>query len=344
MDPPASPQYTATHPWLSIAQAWSALFTNDVDRIEPILQIAEQNIRQDDQPASQDAWRGHIACLRAFVADMHADTAGAIDMARLALDVYRLGNPAHRAFAKYLLGRAYFIQGDFLHALETLTETVNESIKADATNIIAPTLSLLSKLYRIQGRLRESDEQLREGQAYIERCNPQRVTIAGLAYRGQADHLRERNELDAAEKLGWYALELCEPWVNPTSICNCYSLLGRVYQAQGQLSKAEDMLRAANESVKGHSPFSEVVSDLNAAWVGFWLATDQFPRAHRWAQERRTAGDHESAFSIPQEQDEITLARVLIAEGKLDHALQSLEGMALEAETGQRFGRLIRDP
>ncbi len=303
------PEIFTTHPWLSIAQAWSALFTNDVNHIEPFLQVAEQNIHQDDRPALQNAWRGHIACLRAFVADMHADAAGAIDMAHLALNVYQLENPAHRAFAKYLLGRAYFIQGNFRCALETLTESVDESIRAEATNIIAPTLSLVSKIYRMQGRLRESDERLREGQAYIERCNPQRVTIAGLAYRSQADNLREHNQLESAEKLGWHALELCKAWVNPTSMCNCYSLLGRVYQAQGQLSKAEEMLQAADESIRGHTPFSEVVSDLNAAWVGFWLATDQLPKASQWAQKQPTGGDHVSIFSIPQEQDEITRQR-----------------------------------
>jgi ATP-dependent transcriptional regulator len=335
------PEIATTHPWLCIAQAWSALFTNDVERIEPLLQTAEQNIHQDDQPILQDAWRGHIACLRAFVADMHADTAGAIEMAHSALDVYQLENPAHRAFAKYLLGRAYFIQGSLPQALETLTESVNVSIRAEATNIVAPTLSLLSKLYRIQGRLRESDEMLQEGEAYIERCNPQRVTLSGLVYRGQADNLRERNELESAENLGRHALELCEPWVNPTSICNCYALLGRVYQAQGQLSKAEEMLHAANESIRGHTPFSEVVSDLTAAWVGFWLATDQLPRASQWAQKQQASARLKSTFSINDEQDEITHARVLIAEGQLDTGIQSLEYLASEAETGQRFGRLI---
>jgi LuxR family maltose regulon positive regulatory protein len=160
------PEFVSIHPWLCITQAWSALFTNDVERIEPSLQIAEQNIHQDDPPVLQNAKRTY-RCLRAFVADMHSDTAGAIEMAHLALDVYRLENPAHRAFAKYLLGRACFIQGSSAQACEALTESVNVSIKAQATNIVAPTWSLLSKLYRIQGRLRASDEILQEGQAYI---------------------------------------------------------------------------------------------------------------------------------------------------------------------------------
>ena len=129
--------------------------------------------------------------------------------------------------------------------------------------------------------------------------------------------MREHNELEFAEKLGWRALELCEPWINPTSMCNCYTLLGRVYQAQGQLSKAAEMLHAANESIKGHTPFSEVVSDLNAAWVGFWLAIDQLPRASQWAQTHRASAGQKSTFSIKNEQDEISLACVLIAEGKL---------------------------
>ncbi|HTP07587.1 MAG TPA: LuxR C-terminal-related transcriptional regulator [Anaerolineae bacterium] len=334
-------EISTTCPWLCIAQAWSALFTSDAARIEPLLQSAEQNIRRDDDPVLQKTWRGHIACLRAFVADVQGDITGTIAMAQLALVSYRLEDSAHRAFARYMLGRAYFIQGDFPRAIETLTENVSESIRAGTTNIIAPTLSALSMIYRLEGRLQEADDRLQEGRAYIEKCDPRRVTVAGVAYYGQADNLRERNELAAAENLAQRSLELCESWLNPTSMCVCYSVLVRVYQALGKFSAAEEALHAADESIKGHAPFPEVTSYLNAVSVGYWLATGQLPKASHWAQKKRKDADRQSAFSIPNEQDEITLARVLLAEGNFEIVLRTLERLALAAEAGQRFGRLI---
>jgi LuxR family maltose regulon positive regulatory protein len=85
----------------------------------------------------------------------------------------------------------------------------------------------------------------------------------------------------------------------------------------------------------------EVLSDLNAVRVGYWLASGQISRALQWSQGFGKSIKPEDGFSIPQEQDEISLARVLVAERQFEIALQNLGSMALVAETGGRTGRLI---
>ena len=44
------PEITLTQPWLNIAQAWSAMFLNEVEKIEPLLAAAEQAIHPEDFP------------------------------------------------------------------------------------------------------------------------------------------------------------------------------------------------------------------------------------------------------------------------------------------------------
>jgi len=339
------PKIVMTRPWLCIMQAISAMFVNDVDRIEPFLSAAEQAIHPDDRPDLHKIWHGHIACLRAFVADVHNDVPHTIEMAKLALECLQPEDADARAtcaFAKYMLGRAYYLCGDFSEAVATLTENVHESMDANLANAIAPTISMLSIIYRTKGRLRESLDLLTDGRAYIESYDPRRVTIGGLAFVGQAIVLHEWNNLNEAERIIRRSLELCEPWASPSASCRCYMVLARVLQSQGKLPEAAEALRLADLSIRSRSPFPEVICDLNAVRVGFWLATGQLSRASQWAREWQKSIHPETVFSILTEQNEMTLARVLIAEGRLDVALQTLARLAIAAESAGRMGHLIQ--
>jgi LuxR family maltose regulon positive regulatory protein len=330
-----------SRPWLCITQAYSAVFTNEVEKIEHLLEAAEKSIHPEDRPELIKDWKGNIACLRAFVADNHNDVGHTIDKAEQALEYLRSDDSAARTFAKYMLGRAYFISGDFSQAEATLAENVHECIESNSTNSIATSLSLLSIIYRIKGKLRESVELLDQGLANIEKFDARRVTVGGLAFVGQAVVLQEWNDLEAAEKIIRKSLELCIPWNNPSATCRCYMVLARILQSQGKLPEAGEALHLAEESIRSRSPMPEILSDLNAVQVGYWLASGQISRTLLWSQGFGKTIKPEDGFSIPKEQDEISLARVLMAERQFEVALQNLESMDLVAETGGRTGRLI---
>jgi LuxR family maltose regulon positive regulatory protein len=335
------PDFAAAHPWLCIARAWSAMFTNDAARTGSLLQAAELSIRPGDPPGLRNAWLGHIACLRAFLADIHGDAKETIDQAQLALVTYRLENRVHRAFARYMLGRAYFIQGLFPQAIETFLENIDESIRAEATTIFAPTLSILARIYRIEGRLSEAERRLQAGLAQIEAWDPPRVTVAGMAYAGMADLRREHNELEAAEELARRSVELCGAWANPSALCVCYISLLRVVLARGYFPAAEEAFRQAEEVLRGHNTVAEMSSDLDAARVRLWLATGQASKAFQWSQAQVEKEVRQAPFSIPRERQQITIARGLIAGGEFEPARRILTRLAEAAKSGNRFGHLI---
>ena len=336
------PEMVLTRPWLCIAQAMSTMFRNDVEGIEPLLAAAEQAIHPDDRSDLHRTWRGYIASLRAFVADVHNDVPHTIEKAQLALECLRPIDAATRSFAIYMLGRAYFICGNFSKAIATLNENVHQCIESNLTGTIALSLSMLSMIYRIQGRLQASMDLLADGRAYIESHDPRRVTISGLAFVGQAIAHYEWNNLDEAEKIIRRSLDLCEPWASPSAMCRCYMVLTRILQSQGKLPEAVEALRLAEESIHGHSLVPEVISDLNAMRVDFWLATGQFSKASQWAQEWQKSVQTETAFSVPKERNEIALAQVLIAEENFDAAFHILELLAVAAERVGRIGNLIQ--
>jgi len=336
------PEMVLTRPWLCIAQAMSAMFCNDVDGIEPLLIAAERAIQLDDRNDLHNAWKGYIASLKAFVSNVNSDVPGTIENAQMALECLRPVDAVTRSFAKYMLGRAYYINGNLTEAIATLTDNVYLSIEANLLGTIALSISLLSIIYRTQGRLQASLDLLADGRAHIESIDPRRVTISGLAFVGQAIVLHERNNLDEGERIIRRSLELCKPWSSPSATCRCYMVLARILLSQGKLPAAEEALRFAEESIRGRNPVPEVICDLNAVLVEFWLATDQLSRASQWAQEWQKSVHPEAAFSMPKEQNEITLARVMIAERNLDTAIQILGRVAAAAEGAGRLGNPIQ--
>jgi LuxR family maltose regulon positive regulatory protein len=67
------------------------------------------------------------------------------------------------------------------------------------------------------------------------------------------------------------------------------------------------------------------------AWrARFWLAQGDVASAARWAREYGASEDY---LSYPRHLERITMARVLLAEGRIDEALDSLEGLLSEART-----------
>ena len=138
------------------------------------------------------------------------------------------------------------------------------------------------------------------------------------------------------------SMRLCEPWDSPSATCRCYIVLARILQNQGKLPEAGEALHLAEASIRGHSPVTEIISDLNAAQVGFWLATGQtFQGIRMVARFQQKPSTLRMFFPFREKQDEITQARVLVAEGKLEIALQSLERLAVATERGGRIGHLI---
>jgi LuxR family maltose regulon positive regulatory protein len=167
------------------------------------------------------------------------------------------------------------------------------------------------------------------------------VFLAGSAYVDPAGVLREWNDLEAAETTARHALDLTVQWENPSATCTAYTVLARVFQAQGQLEAAMDALHSAGAAVRERIPFADVLGDLNAARVKLWLATGELSKASQWAQDWDKNLDPGAAFSIAREQDEIAISRVLIAKKQYEKALQRLSQLAESSEIGGRNGRLI---
>jgi LuxR family transcriptional regulator, maltose regulon positive regulatory protein len=333
--------YVCTQPWLCIALGWAYGFQGFVNPQEDYLREAENHIQPEDPLLLQNKWRAHIYTLRSMIASTRGDFLETVRIGNLALDLISPENVIVRIAVGFSLGRTYMSLGNFILANDLLWKTSRLCMETGIHYLIAPTIVAIAKAYRLQGRLYDTVESLRDVQNYIEEHHPNSIYSAYCAFLGTIDVLREWNQLEDAEALARKSLKALEPWNSQNCICACAVLLARIYQAEAKWDEAQNVFQSAAQAIEKQLPYGDIRADLNAAQVNFWLATGKLPLAEHWVEEWLKTYLPDAPFSITKEQDEITYARVLIAKQQAQEALKLLSRLALSAEAGGRNGRLI---
>jgi LuxR family maltose regulon positive regulatory protein len=160
----------------------------------------------------------------------------------------------------------------------------------------------------------------------------------GMAYVSIGEISRQSNQLDQAETYLSKGIELCRPFdARVVSVVVGLISLAWLRQAQGDDRAALSLLEEAAQIDPGHFPYAAARVAANQAKL--CLALGDFDAAARWADEVGLGVEDE--LSYLREIDYLTYVRVLIAQGKLDQALQLLARIRHTAETGHRMGRVI---
>jgi len=115
--------------------------------------------------------------------------------------------------------------------------------------------------------------------------------------------------------------------------------------SRGDLAEAEEIIQEM-EQISRESSLPPWTADQVAAWQArLWLAQDKVGAASQWARERGFAADR--VLEPVQEIDYFLLldylvwARVLIAQGRLDHTTQLLQHLLKAAEAGGRTSEAV---
>ncbi len=101
----------------------------------------------------------------------------------------------------------------------------------------------------------------------------------------QADALREWNRLDEALDVALQGVRLSEQTETIVALYLGYTILMRIYLAQGEMDAARLAFQRAEEALmKTYSPYRRDAY-LIVNWVQFWLASGEMERALNWLQE-----------------------------------------------------------
>ena len=333
------------YPGLSLAYAWILSLLEQPETIEDHLLDAEYALSNSTLLTSQDTVedpctiRGEIATLRAEIALNQLDIPHAIALCHEALELLPEENKMMRGVTTYYLGHAERHRGNMIEAERAYTEASNIGLHTDNLLLALHALANLSSVNIAMGRLKEAAQTSQRILESTEERQRQSWPVAGLAYQGLSKLYYEWNDLDAAERYSRQGIEYGQRGGLIGLEFNSLSVLASTLQAQGNSSGADEMLRKiAVINDQNHHP---IYTSHSAAWEArLRLQQGHIEQAILWA-ESCGLKIKDTEWPYPRAVEYLTLARVLIAQGKFEGVEGILDQLFQAAEENKRTGDLI---
>lgn len=339
-------EVVSERPGLNIAYAWIFSLLEQVEAIEPRLQKAETALAANGSKGSNqvaestDALRGEIATLRAGIARTQSDIPRAIELCRDALKLLPEDDTLMLGFATYFLGHGERRSGRMPAAEQAFLKATSLGLQSDNLLLALYALANLSNVQITMGRLREAAETSQRILQITSKRGRQAWPVAGLAHYGLSQLHYEWNDLDTAERYSRLGIESGQRGGLIGLEISCRSVLGFTLQARHDLNGADQMLqKIAAIRQRHHHPVTTARAE---AWEArLRLRQGRSEQAARWAE---TCGLQVNDTVLPyaREIEYLTLARVLLAQGRSRSVLELLDRLLQAAESDQRAGSLIQ--
>jgi LuxR family maltose regulon positive regulatory protein len=340
-------------PQLCIVHAWYLYLNGQLEEAEQRLQAAEQELyrstyrtiedspKEDKHPPDPDTMRllGRVAAVRSVLVSSQGDVQGIIQYARQALEFLPDNDLTWRSTALLSLGDAYDYIGDIPSAYQTRLEAL-EVRKAigNVYMIMFASIKLVFTL-RDMGKLKQAQEICQQQVELANKSGLSQTTVAGWLLMLWAEVLAEINELDSALQLVNKGAKLTQRDKDVIILSWSCLCLMRVLFSSGELETAEETIQEMNRVALKHDVPLLTSNQMNAWQARIWLAQDKLEAASQWARELEVEVD--GALSPLHDFDYVILARILIAQERLDETSRLLERLLEASEAGGRTSRVV---
>jgi LuxR family maltose regulon positive regulatory protein len=340
-------------PDLCILYAWNLFASGQQDAAEQSLQAAERALgtstdlttsvlpmERDQSPDSdRKRIRGRVATIRAFLAGYRGDVQEINKYASQALECLPEQDLSWRSAATVSLGDAYSFSGNVAAAYRVRVEALAASKAVGNIYMILIAGLKLAATLRAQGRLERVIEVCQQQVQLAQKVGMSHVEAAGCLLAIWGEVLAEQDHLDGALEQASKGTELAERGKDVMVIGWSHVCLVRVLFSRGDLSGAQEIVQRTGDIARAyHMP--PWITNLMAAWQArIWLAQDMLDAASLWVGECEL--DTESDPTYMSEKEYMALARILIAQGRLDEATTLLQRLLEATETGGRTSRAI---
>ena len=329
-----------SRPWLSIAQAWALAYVGQFDAIEQRLQVAESALLNQDRRVDSERIAGHAATIRGYTTALEGGTRRTAELAREALERLPDEDKRARGVAAAVLGGALKESGDLLAASQALAEAIAVGEAAGDSHVAVTNLCDLVRLQIVQGQLRKAAATCQRALHLADssaRRSGWRLPVTGHVYTHFSRVLTEWNDLETAARLAKEGMELCRQWGWAELLVHGGIYQAGALQAIGDTKGALDAMRIAKEAASTLS--SRFVGIAEASETRLSLAQGDVAAAARWVERSELSIDAEPRFQ--ERLQYVTLARVLIAQGRLDEAARLLGRLLEVVEAAGAIGYVI---
>jgi LuxR family maltose regulon positive regulatory protein len=325
-----------SRPWLWLFTFRTMFSAGQMEASMHLLDELEEALRAN--PALPDAQRvlQLAAADRASLAATRGDIQQALAAARRYQSQLQEGDTMGRVRAAATLGMAYYRAGDMAQARSAFAEAIDLVLAADMPVVAVPLMCNLAAVQTVQGQLGQALATCKQAEQ-TGMADGRRIATAGFAALVLGEILYERNDLQAAERYLLDGLALLTSGGIAEQFGNLHSVLAQVKQAQGDQGAAQQSIERAVQIAQGGN-IPRLVHRVLAHRARIWLAQGKLDQAVEWAREYQQLGDTEYL----REFEDLTLARVLLAEHKPDESLALLDPMLAQAQHAGRLGSVIQ--
>jgi len=340
-------EFVRSRPILSVQRIWGLAFSGRLDE-------AEERFREIDGLPGMEKDReisGHLALVRALIANIRGDMDSAISLAHQADELLPTKDVVVRGMIPYILGNGYLETGKLNEAEQAYEQIKQFGIASNNLWTKAVAYHGLAQIKKLRGNLVEAKTLCEELLQMAAIRKAERYGFLCGIYFELGDVLRECNDLDSAGKMVTEGLDYADTWGIPTDLVSGYIILARIYLAQADLEGAADAIRKAKKAREMGNIFRIIQTKLDTCQVQIWLRQGNLSQATRWANEVEAKFrdvDQEKEFDFVSEMEVIGLARVWMATGTkeknnsfLGKSKHLLSRLARSAQASQRFYRLI---
>ncbi len=320
--------------------------TNQTGPGETVLAEVERNLTVIASEDERRALRGRVLLSRAVLAWYVGNQEEGVRCAERALELLAETEGMSRTVATLYAASAYRLTGDVGPAGEQrLREAValGRDLARDLGQVSphAVTVIGLGRMHFLQGRLRQAAACFDQARDLLSSPVERWSGHSALSDVALAELLWEQNDLDEAERLVRQGLEAME---GPTtagaeSLLDGALVLARLLVARRDSPGARAALDTFDELARRRAFFPGLLARSAAARAKMALCEGDLAAAARWAESAGLGADDEIPF--PREGEYLTLARVLIAHGRIEPALRLLGRRLVAAEAGERWGSAI---
>ena len=345
-------EQVAARPSLCNFYAW-LLFLNGQNQIaEAKLQVAERALDMAVADASDTSshgqrclnadkleQKGRAAAIRASIAFRQGDGPGIFRFAHQALEYLSEKSLMWRCIAAMPLGYAQDFGGDTAAASQTLSEAVAMSKASGNIYLIMSTSLHLGTILMQQGRLKQAYRLCQDLLQLAEERRVQHTEMAGCLYDELGLILCEWNNLAKAMDYLQKGAELSEQGSDVGVRGWSYLTMLRALFTQGDLTGAEAIIHKMDK-LEHEADVPPWYTSPKEAWrVRLWLRQGDLISVTRWVQDRELNPSDELPYL--REKEYVGLARILVAQDRLEEALNLLERLRKAAEVGGRIGSVI---
>lgn len=322
-------------PWLRLFLSRTLYIMGQPESAGQALQALEEWLQ--DHSSAPDA--GQILTMALLDRASYAAVLGSVRQAKELIRKVLAGvpedHPIARLRAPAILGMAHLRAGELSEAQRAFSQASEFALAIGSNYAAVPLLCNLAEVQAAQARLRAAMHTCEQA-TQLAVVDGVPASIAGFAELQIGRLLYERDDLEAAERHLLGGMELLSAGGIGESFGSGHAILAQIRQARGDGEGAAAAAeRAVQSARRANIPHHLGLALAYQARV--WLAQGRLDLAVLWAREYRHSGQAEYLRDV----EDLTLARVLLAEGRAAEALALLDALLPAAREAGRTRAVI---